>query len=165
VTPGTISAMSGRLFVQQLAWQELAALVTSALLLVMLVLPVPSILTFVVAVLFVVCGPGTALLAVTGSPYFGPDHSGLIAALGLAQIVLFGEVLLWVHAFYPRPELAIAAAAVVATVTLTAWRSARGELPNDAAVHDGSPGDTGAADTAVPVDVDAQDVHPHGGEL
>ncbi len=140
MTSASLPVPVGRQLLQQMAWQERAACVTSLVLIGVLVAPVPPVLRLIVALAFVVVAPGTALLAVTGSALFGNYHPGLIVGLGLAQIILLGEIALWLHAFYARPELAGFAVVVFAVVVFAVHRRVR---PSSPASRDGS--DAGAA--------------------
>lgn len=146
---------------------------TSLVLIGVLVAPVPSALRLIVALAFVVVAPGTALLAVTGSALFGNYHPGLIVGLGLAQIILLGEIALWLHAFYARPELAGFAVVVFAVVVLAVHRRVR---PASPAFRDGSdavaalfipPGVTSALDDGginlLPTPAAASETAGHGG--
>lgn len=135
MTSASLPVPVGRELFQRMAWQERAACVTSLALIGVLVAPVPSALRLIVALAFVVVAPGTALLAIAGSSLFGTSHPGLIVALGLAQIILLGEIALWAHAFYPRPELAAFAAAAFAIVVIAVYRRVH---PSPSGVQDGS---------------------------
>jgi hypothetical protein len=140
MTSASLPVPVGRQLLQQMTWQERAACVMSLVLIGVLIAPVPPVLRLIVALAFVVVAPGTALLAVTGSSLFGDYHPGLIVGLGLAQIILLGEIALWVHAFYARPELAGFAVVVFAVVVFAVHRRVR---PSSSAFRDGS--DAGAA--------------------
>jgi hypothetical protein len=96
---------------------------SSAALLVSLVVPAPPALRFLLAVLFVAFGPGTAILAVLGARSPVRFELGLIVALGMAATALISELMIAIGAFYPHPEVAMAAAAVFIIVAMTYWRS------------------------------------------
>jgi len=95
----------------------------SAGLLISLVLPVPGAVRFALAVAFVMFGPGTAVLVALGSRSVARPELGLIIAVGMATTVLVAETLIWLGFFHPRPEVAVAAAAVLITVGASARTS------------------------------------------
>lgn len=107
----------------QLGWPEGVAMAVSLALLVALVVPAPPGLRFALAAAFVMVGPGTAVLTALGSRSLAKPELGLIIAIGMATTVLVAESLIWVGFFYPGPELAAAAIAVLIAVGACIWNS------------------------------------------
>lgn len=125
MTSDTLTFADGRVQIRRLVWQELLALVVSVILIALVVIPVPAMLRFVVAVLFVVCGPGVAVLAIAGGRYFRAYHPGVVIALGFAVTILVAEIMLWSHMFYPRAGLVLLAGGTIVLVLVAARRDAR----------------------------------------
>jgi hypothetical protein len=115
--------VTGRTHEPPFGWVEVVAMATSAALCVSRSAPVPSTLRFLLSVMFVAFGPGTAILVVLGARAVASLRVGLVVALGMATTALVSESLLWIGAFYPRPTVAVAAGAVFTTVAMASWRS------------------------------------------
>jgi hypothetical protein len=96
----------------------------SAALFVSLIAPAPTAVRFLLAVVFVVIGPGTAILVLVGERSFVTLEVGLIIAVGIATTVLTAESLLWIGVFDPRPQAAIAAAAVFVALAVAGRQTA-----------------------------------------
>jgi hypothetical protein len=114
----TPAAVTPRLRLRTVGWVDIVAMAASAALCLSLIVPAPSALRFVLAVIFVAVGPGTAILLLLGARGLARPELGLVIGVGVATTVLVSEALLWIGAFHPRPELAAAAGAVFATILL-----------------------------------------------
>ena len=112
MTTGSLGLARDRPPARRLDWQELLALATAVIVIVAQFAPVPTMARFVVDVAFAACAPGVALLTLAGGRRFGPSHPGLVAALGFALVILYAEILLWVHAFHARIALTALAGVV-----------------------------------------------------
>jgi len=104
--------------------QTVAVAVSLALVAVLLV-PLPAQVRLVVAALFVMFGPGTAVLTLTGSRFADVAPVGLVIALGMAVTVILAQLIMLLGIFSPRLELILAAVAVIAVVCGTWWRQRR----------------------------------------
>lgn len=123
-----------------LAVFQLAAFAASAALIAALLAPVPVQLRFLVAVVFVVFGPGAALLSLVGSRFAETAGVGLVAALGMAITAICSQLILWSGYFAPRTELVVAAAVVMVVVAF-AWHRRRTAASRQIATADASPTD------------------------
>ncbi len=108
-----------------LARLQTVAVAVSAVLVVVLLAPLPAQVRLAVAALFVMFGPGTAVLTLTGARFADVAPVGLAIALGMAVTVILAQLIMLLGVFSPRPELIGAAVAVIAVVTGTWWRQRR----------------------------------------
>ena len=140
-----------------LALLQVVAVVVSAILILVLVAPMPVQIRMLVAVVFVMCGPGTALLTAVGSRFAETVAIGLVIALGMAITVLLVQLIMWSGQFDPRTDLVLAAVVVIAVIGITWWRGRSSKLGRaedappiaDAARTDGA----GAGDHDQPMSV------------
>jgi hypothetical protein len=120
--------MTSRVDQPPFGWTRVLAMGASVALFVSLVVPAPAALRFLLALAFVALGPGTAillLLGLLGGRLFARLELGLIVALGMAVTALTAEALLWIKVFDPRPQAAVAAAAVFFTIAFANWQTPR----------------------------------------
>jgi O-antigen/teichoic acid export membrane protein len=125
------------------------AFAASAVLIAVLVTPVPVQIRFIAAVVFVMFGPGTALLTLVGSRFAETPAVGLVIALGMAITALVSQLIMWSGQFDARTDLVGAAAVVMIVCGATWWRRRR---TSDAAGSQDGPQGTAAlrADRPVP---------------
>jgi len=100
---------------------EVAAVAVSVVLAAVLLLPLPVQLRLIVAVLFVMFGPGTALVTLIGWRFADMAPVGLVIGLGMALTAVAAELIIQLGIFDPRLELVLAAIAVVAVIAWS-WR-------------------------------------------
>lgn len=101
---------------------RVVAMAVSALLIAVLLLPLPVQVRFVVAVLFVMFGPGTALVTALGSRFMETSAIGLVIALGLACTAIAAQLIIWFGVFAPRTDLVVAAVVVMLVIAGMWWR-------------------------------------------
>ena len=116
-----VASRSGPSRSPHVAVPQFAALILAVATCAVLLIPAPVDLRFAVALAFVVCGPGTAVLSLLGARSPATFELGLIVALGLAITVLVSEGFIWMGIFDPRSELIIGAVAVFIIVGASRW--------------------------------------------
>lgn len=119
---------------------QVVAVTVSALLIAVLLLPLPVQLRLVVAVLFVMFAPGTALLTLIGWRLAETAALGLVIALGMALTVIAAQLIMLAGVFDARLDLIVAAIVVIGVIAFLRLR------PGPAAA-DGPVVDPGAGDT------------------
>lgn len=115
------------------------AVAVSVLLVAVLLLPLPSQLRFVVAVLFVMFAPGTALLTLVGWRLADTAAVGLVIALGMSLTVLAAQLIMLLGVFDARLDLILAAIVVIAVIGAARLRPAK--AAGDGPVDDDDAGD------------------------
>ena len=118
---------------------QVVAVAVSALLIAVLLLPLPVQLRLVIAVLFVMFGPGTAVLSLIGWRLADTAAVGLVIALGMALTVIAAQLIMLVGVFDARLDLIVAAIVVIGVIALLRLRP--GQAAADGPVVDPDAGD------------------------
>lgn len=108
---------------------EVAALILAAATCAVLLIPAPVDVRFAVALAFVACGPGTAVISLLGARPPATFEIGLIVAIGVSIAVLVSEGFIWTGHFNPRPDLMISAVVVFIALGASMWWRLRSGAP------------------------------------
>jgi len=123
---------------------QVVAAAVSALLVAVLLLPLPVQLRFVVAVLFVMFAPGTALLTLIGWRLADTAAVGLVIGLGMALTAIAAQLIMSLGVFDARVALIVAAIVVIAVIASTRLRP--GQEAADGPSDDPDAGDAARAE-------------------
>jgi hypothetical protein len=103
---------------REVAPSQLGALLASVALLIVLEVQASASLRFAVALVFVVLGPGTAIIGLIPPRLGVTFHPGVVVPLGLAVTVLVAEGTMYLGAFHPHPHLLVFAVIVLVVVVI-----------------------------------------------